>query len=180
MLLALAGAAGSGKDSIAEVLVNEFNYTKLAFAEPLRSLALLNPEYARSLETHGGYENAKRNDPSVREYLIALGEGIRSYEPEYFANALSVRLQRIFHGNVVVTDLRKENEYHALREWGFVFAHVVRASAADEDGLGWIEAEGTRSPENWITLRNDGSLDQLKHGVRQLAYTSHWARRAVA
>lgn len=179
MLLALAGAAGSGKDSIADILVSEFNYAKLSFATPLRSLALLNPEYARSLDMHGGYENAKRNDPKVREYLIALGEGIRSFEPDYFANALAAQLDTISHGNVVITDLRKENEYAVLHDWGFVFAHV-RREGTYEEGLDWIESEGALSPEGWITINNGGSLDQLKHGVRQLANTSHWARRAAA
>lgn len=179
MLLALAGAAGSGKDSIADVLVSEFGYTKLAFAQPLRSLALLNPEYHKSLEIHGGYENAKRNDPAVREYLVALGEGIRAYEPDYFANALASQLNKLSNGNVVVTDLRKQNDYRLLREWGFVFAHVTRPEMY-EDGLEWIQSIDSFENNSWITLRNEGSLEALNFGVRQLANVSQWARGAFA
>lgn len=179
MLLALAGAAGSGKDSIADVLANEFGYTKLAFAEPLRSLALLNPVYANSLEINGGYENAKRTDPDVREYLIALGEGIRQFSPDYFVDALSIQLDSVTNGNVVITDLRKENEYALLREWGFLFGHVTRPGM-DEDGLEWIESIGSYESDRWVTLRNNGSLDQLQDAIRQLTHVSNWARRGHA
>lgn len=38
MILGLSGQAGSGKDFIANILVNEYGFTKIAFADPLKRI----------------------------------------------------------------------------------------------------------------------------------------------
>lgn len=55
MILGLSGYARTGKDSVADVLTNEFGFTRLAFADKLReSLYALNPtitwDYAYGLK----------------------------------------------------------------------------------------------------------------------------------
>ena len=44
MIVALSGYAGSGKDSVADVFVQDYGFTKLAFAQPIKdALWALNP-----------------------------------------------------------------------------------------------------------------------------------------
>lgn len=41
MIIVLAGAMGSGKDTIGDILVKNYNFTKIAFADPLKKMVKL-------------------------------------------------------------------------------------------------------------------------------------------
>lgn len=180
MLIALTGYAGSGKDTIADHLVESHGYVKLAFADPLRELAMLNPQYAEIIDEHGGYEAAKRAHGYIRNYLIQLGEGIRSVDRFFFAKALSSKVLHEVRASggrpkIVVTDLRRDQEVEALEELGFSIAVVHRPGVISEPG----ESLGIELDDEWLRIHNNGDVWHLHEQVDKLVYVAEWARRAV-
>jgi hypothetical protein len=100
-IIGLCGYAGSGKDTVAKIIVETYksNVVITAFADALRNLAAklnvhLPPEengdrvrYLDVLQKYGGYEKAKRAVPGVRKYLVALGYGMRELvDPDIWIN----------------------------------------------------------------------------------------------
>lgn len=100
-LIGLLGKKRSGKDSFASVLVDDFGFQRVAFADPLRDAALaldpfvgptalpgdLVPSYHRLSEVIDalGWEKAKDFAPEVRRILQALGtDAIRTLDDGFW------------------------------------------------------------------------------------------------
>jgi hypothetical protein len=137
------GKARSGKDSAAGFLVRTRAYTRLAFADPLKELALkvdpvipydlpgfggLNHVRLVTLVEHIGWERAKDEYPEVRRLLQNMGQAQREFDEDYWVNALRRKLNNAEAWNmpVVVTDVRYPNEAKMLRSRGFRLIRVVR------------------------------------------------------
>lgn len=100
-LIGMIGKKRSGKDSFASVLVDEFGFARVAFADPLRDAALaldpfvgptslpgdLVPSYHRlsGVIDALGWEAAKDFAPEVRRILQALGtDAIRALDDDFW------------------------------------------------------------------------------------------------
>lgn len=109
--IALLGRSGAGKDTFADFLVEERNFTKLFFAEPL---------YLIANEVFG---MKKKN----RELLQDIGIALRGVDEEFLVNNLKKRVEEAEKEgveNIIITDVRQENEFNALKEMGFVFIYI--------------------------------------------------------
>ena len=108
-LVGLAGYAGSGKDTAAEILMAA-GYQRLGFADPLKELA-----------TRIGWDGQK--DDAGRKLLQDLGLGARDVlGDDVWINALLSKVT----GPTVVTDVRFANEVHAIHSHGGVVVRIVR------------------------------------------------------
>lgn len=183
--IGLLGRAGAGKDTVAEILGREYGYRRVAFADPLKTLALaVDPivhtyadgsglgvvEYRLSeLVDLYGWDEAKRDFPEVRRFLQRLGlEGVRHVIGDntwiYLAEAEIARARRD-RVPVVVTDVRFPNEVEMLKRWGFELVWVVRPGARDGDH----PSENAVGPEDAdLILGNDGPLSTLRDRVASL------------
>ena len=146
--IALIGKARAGKDTAAAHLVHSFAYTRLAFADPLKEMALrVNPiiagvmfgdmevdeiRMAEVVSDHG-WECAKDNYPEVRRLLQQIGQTQREIEEDYWLNILLRKVAGAEKLNmpVVVTDVRYRNEALALRERGFRLVRIIRPQPAE-------------------------------------------------
>lgn len=109
--IALLGRSGAGKDTFADFLVEERNFTKMFFAEPL---------YLIANEVFG---MTKKN----RELLQDIGIALRGVDEEVLVNNLKKRVEEAEKAgieNIIITDVRQENEFNALKEMGFVFIYI--------------------------------------------------------
>lgn len=141
--IAIMGKARSGKDSLAEALVEHYTFTRLAFADPLREAALkLDPIVETTLERDDwleterlsqavaamGWERAKDRYPEVRRILQRMGQGVRDFEEDFWLDILLRKVDGSDKLNmpVVVTDVRYPNEAWALRDRGFLMVRAIR------------------------------------------------------
>ena len=109
--IALLGRSGAGKDTFADFLVEEKNFTKLFFAEPL---------YLVANEVFG---MTRKN----RELLQDIGIALRGVDEEVLVNNLRKRVEEAEKDgveNIIITDVRQENEFNALKDMGFVFIYI--------------------------------------------------------
>lgn len=156
-VIGLIGKKRSGKDTFAQVLVDEFGYRRVAFADPLRAVALAADPYVRieadefgpvgftgavfPQQTHHrlsfvvdavGWERAKAAR-DVRRFLQRLGsEGIRSIAPMFWVDT-ALRTIADTDAPVVVTDVRFPNEANALRALGGTLVRIVRPGTDTAD-----------------------------------------------
>lgn len=190
--IALMGRARSGKDTVAARLVDDFGYARVAFADPLKDMALeLDPFVNAYAEWHDdlgetavidrlseivrdiGWERAKEEYPEVRRILQHIGQGVRKHQPNFWLN-IAVAQMGIYQRAgvpVVVTDCRYLNEAGTLRSFGFRMVRITRPDMASPAPYGDHESEtALRFFPADETITNDGSLEKLQMNAGLLTY----------
>ncbi len=118
MIIGLTGYAQSGKDTVAKMLVDNYGYTRIAFADKIREfLYETAPDYIKLLVDEVGWDRAKQNS-TVRELLQITGVGARKVFGEGFwvHEAMKSMLNDPRPDlNYVVTDVRFLNEADMIR-----------------------------------------------------------------
>ena len=126
MLIGLTGYAQSGKDTVAEYLVEHYGYRRIAFADPLReALYRLDPKVtiadmvgvSLKVAVDGlGWENVKVDSAEVRGMLQRMGTEVgREMFGQNFWVDLAMKGVSKFD-KVVFTDVRFPNEYKSIKE----------------------------------------------------------------
>lgn len=183
--IALLGAARSGKDTVAARLVSEHGYRRLAFADPLKELALkADPLIPTHQDSHGqitvrlsrlvrayGWDEAKTTYPEVRRILQNIGQGARKVDPDIWIGALLPKaLDAVSSGrSIVVTDVRYLNEAEFLTRVGFLLVRVHRPSVSTGEDWRKHDSETELAEyEAHHTIINDGPLSYLYKQVETL------------
>lgn len=169
MIIGLVGYAQSGKDSVAKVLVEQYGYKRIAFADKIRELLLETNPLIRdgfrveSVVSAYGWDQAKVLFPEIRYLLQSLGVGARkSFGPQFWVQeAMKTMLNEPRTDlKYVITDVRFSNE-----------ADIVKAN----NGQLWrIKRPGVRAVNAHISeseldgykvdkiLSNGGTLEELE------------------
>lgn len=163
MIIGLSGYARSGKDTIADYLVENHGFIKLSFATPMRqALYNLDPEITdlsgliygfRQAVNLFGWEDMKLYFPSYRGLMQRMGTEVGR---EMFGEDFWVQqaLKQVMPGtNVVFSDVRYQNEANAVQASGGEVWRVERP------GVG---------PANDHTSEHD--LDNYKFNHRIMNY----------
>lgn len=185
--IALMGRAGSGKDTVGARLAARFAFTRVAFADPLRDLAVaLDPVVGVEATGFGslplrlsdvlrreGWDRAKQRS-EVRRTLQRLGQGVRDQDERHWLRAALAKLDVADRWGlpVVVTDCRYENEARALRQRGALLVRVDRpnrtAPAGDAEREHVSETELDAFPAD-VVLTNGGTVAELHALADRLA-----------
>jgi hypothetical protein len=169
-IIGLCGFGGVGKDTVAQLLVENHHFTKRAFADKLREFALFLDSYLpeaqgkySDLERCGGYEQAKRTHPCVRQYLVTIGEACRkTFSPTHWIDMCLARAT-LCHGDaIVISDVRYPNEVEAIHQAGGVIWRIHRP---DCEAAHPTEAASIAKCKADFELNNDGTIEDLKEKV---------------
>lgn len=174
--IALIGRARSGKDTVAARLVSRFAYTRMAFADPLKTVALgVDPIVAYEPSGYGplptrlsavvqryGWETAKDRFPEVRRTLQRAGQSVREQDPGFWLGLAldKVTVADTWNLPVVITDCRYPNEAEALRVRGFRLVRVMRPGYSDTDATHESETALDDYPAD-ATIANIGTVPYL-------------------
>lgn len=174
-LLALTGPASCGKDTIADILVREHGFKRIAFADALRKMALdIDPvigwddkgsfRYAEAIDKLG-YDTVKRNFPEARRFLQRLGtEGIRgNVSDTFWVDAVANVLNDDPDSKYVITDCRFSNEAKMIRDLEGWVVHVSRPTAGlDGEAAAHASEAGVAFDQTWdYRFENEGTLEEL-------------------
>ena len=132
--IALVGNAGSGKDTVSNIISSQYKDTfSVAFADELKRMcAEMINDIARSYEIPNVWfpiYSHSQNDSKdlLRPLWQWFGTDlIRNKFPNYWINRLAVRINSNgYSKNIVITDCRFENEAEWARENGFFIAKLT-------------------------------------------------------
>jgi hypothetical protein len=151
--------------------VDRYGYTRLAFADPLKEMALSIDPYIHTgyglfvrlarLVSDAGWEYAKDHYPEVRQVLQRSGQTVRAMGADYWIRALLAKASAI-DTPIVVTDVRYPNEHTAMMSAGFDVVRVMRPGAGLDGSAGGHDSE-TALDDFTATagIMNAGTLDEL-------------------
>jgi hypothetical protein len=167
-IIALCGYPGVGKDSVAKALVG---FTRVAFADPMRDALMAIDPWVRDeigfeklsvIVSRQGWDSAKRCYPEIRALLQHMGTeaGRMIHGQDCWVRIAMSRIHQV-RGDAIVTDLRFENEYQALKKCcGLTVVHITRP------GYGPVNSHVSELLDYAAiadtTLVNDGPIDRLR------------------
>lgn len=188
-IIALSGFARAGKDEAAKVLVEEFGFRQVAFADKLREfLYAMNPVVTFNWLPPYEFPDHKVPHSVVRVQDVIDVYSWDNYKGSPYGAEIRYMLQRLGteagrqtlwdtiwidaaltglpeDARVVVSDARFFNEFDAVRERGGYIWRIER------DGVGPqsdhpSEIEATKYDKFSLFLRNNGTLEEYKELVR--------------
>lgn len=175
-LVGICGAAGAGKDTVADRICQHHKFTKYSFAHPIK-------EACKQIfgwdERHLFGELKEVIDPqygvSPRQALQTLGTewGRKLINEDIWTQAAEVKFWNLKEGSIskiisglVIPDVRFENEAQMIRRNGGLLIHVQRDSAPkirdhpSEDGVVFVKGD--------VHIDNSGDLESLFNHVDYL------------
>jgi hypothetical protein len=171
-VIGLSGYARTGKDTVAQALVQKHGFIRVGFAEPLYALMLRLDPYITSAGTRlstvvgqYGWERAKDTFPELRRLMQEHGDGARELlDPDVWVRALTLRLDP--SGKYVIADMRYPNEKAAVERLGGRTVRVHRPGYGPTNDHISETALDDHSFDYHIT--NDGPLAYLRGVVIDL------------
>lgn len=172
MIIGVTGFKRSGKNTIADVLAIDYDFTLLSFAEPVYKMvfafnAYITPHGRRiqSLVEEFGWDIAKETFPEVRRQLQAMGTecGRDLLGETIWVDTWEKSLPEESNRRVVVPDVRFPNEAERIRSLGGVIWRVLRPGTAPD---GHRSESDQLQIEPDAVLRNTGTIDDLHRLVR--------------
>lgn len=162
-ILLLAGTKRSGKDTVADYLVDTFQFKKLSFAAPLKAVCKdIFDLTAGQLDGDNKDSVDSRYNKTPRQIVQYFGTDLMQFElmkfmPEMGRLVWVQKLMRdIGHSNVVISDMRFKHEYDAVyamypEATKMIRVHNEAATAAGKDDLHCSETD-------WQQVIPDGHL----------------------
>lgn len=169
-IIGLTGYAQSGKDTLAKILVEEYGYHRVAFADKIREfLYEINPMvacsptgYLKDLVDLVGWDAAKQ-EPQVRRLLQDLGVGARKlFGDQFWVAQVFLTMPS---DKVVITDVRFANEADAIKKYDSAQVWRVKRSGVSAVNAHVSETEMDGHPVDQI-FSNNGSIEDLQNLVR--------------
>lgn len=181
-LIGLNGFKGVGKDTVGQILIDNHDFKRLAFADSLKQAA------ATLLGINSPVVESMKNDPNVRVVLLRSGElfprvihqqtfrkflqlfgtevGRDLFGKDFWVDQIlpykelsTAYADNWYHGNRVITDARFPNELERIKSLGGFNIRIVRP------GYGGENHASEQEPSDWMLdyiIENDGTIDDLK------------------
>lgn len=172
-VIAISGFRGSGKDTVASIMKHVLDQSGMpadtvAFADPIKKQVQhifdLNPDSVEQYDdfkrTNVSYQLPKHLTHNVtgRHIVREIGMLMRSYDENQFVEYVQNKVRNAPETVHIVTDLRFENELHAMMQIG---AKIVNVTRPNVNGDGHVTEQGIQSNAVDFTVVNDGSFSEL-------------------
>lgn len=173
LLIGLAGAAGVGKDTTAEILWSRYGVHQYALAGPIKS-ALSAMGFTREEFDKDGAKDAiiLELGVSYRRMAQALGtEWGRKLHPQFWLKLAERFERRMTHlAGMCISDIRFENEADWVRSRGGSVVHIIGPSRRPiaADGQGHASEAGIERKMGDLFLHNTADLPFLREQIDTL------------
>jgi len=186
-IIGFSGKIGSGKTTLAQILCNEYPYTKASFADPLKYIV----QYLYDLEHNQLYGNKKeiidtRYGVTPRYLLQYIGTNLfRNWDKNFWVNVFERKYAN--QELLVLDDVRFENEAHIIHQMGGIVIKVVSHRVGnnnidnnnignnntDQNGINHIPAnhESEQGVKNYdYKIYNDQGYEELNKSLQELLH----------
>jgi dephospho-CoA kinase len=138
--IGLTGKARSGKDTVANYLVERHQFQRVAFGDSLkRYLSEIFPDLI--------------NENKPRALLQRFGQSMREFDEDVW---IKHALNKANGSKIVITDVRQPNEYRRLKELGYV---IIRVESSIQSRFERMMALGDVFNENDLSDGTETVLD---------------------
>ena len=176
--IGLSGWARSGKDTVANILVSDYGYTKVSFADPMREALLrLDPKIhfgdmasvplSTALSGTSTWDTVKEFSSDIRPLMQRLGTevGRNMFGEDFWVD---LALDRIPDGSkVVFADVRFPNEAKAVKALNGQIWRITRSGGAPaNDHISEIALDSYGDFDQEIL--NDGSIEHLAEKIKNI------------
>ncbi|SFK75318.1 Dephospho-CoA kinase [Nitrosomonas aestuarii] len=169
-LIGLTGAAGCGKNTVADYLSNHHGYLQMSFAERLKaSLSAMLDIPAYKFEHRTFKETVlPRIGKTPREMLQTLGTeyGRDMVNPDLWVILLHEKIlkqaDRDPNRSIVITDVRFENEASYIRSSGGTIWHIERPNNPHRISSNHESEKPVSRRDGDCMIMNDGTLEDLR------------------
>jgi len=188
MIIGLCGAQGSGKDTVANILISEYGFVKLTFASTLKDVVAILFSWSRDLleglteesrlwrETVDDFWSVKLSIPNFtpRKALQMIGTDLfrihfnNDIWINIVENKIGVMLKNNPNMNIVISDCRFANEFSLIKQ--FSDSHIIMI-LREKNSTNKIAHS---SETEWVNynfdaiLQNDNSIEDLKSNLKSL------------
>lgn len=183
--IGITGRAQSGKDSVADALQQELDYSiRYAMADPIKA-AMFGMLGLETLTERTNIMQSKEVDipwlgQSPRALMQSIGVQLREdLDPNIWIKFLSkfcadfVELEEVFEDNnsghplyVIIPDIRFNNEAEHIKTEGGIILHVVKPDVSAVRSH--VSEAGISNKYVDYVIDNDGTLQDLNEKVKQL------------
>ena len=155
MKIAISGKMYSGKTTLAEYLTRVYGMDRVSFA-----LALKERMVEAGISRDAVF---KDKPPIVRELLQIYGQAVRAQDENFWVDTALDTIEAGGMEDVVIDDLRFQNEASRLKEDGFYLVRVERTTAGVHAGSHDISELDLDEWDDWdLTITaDDGDLMSL-------------------
>jgi len=162
MIVGLTGYKGSGKDTVADHLV-EYGFVRWSFADKLREVCsdVFNIPMNYFTDRDLKEKKIEKFNMSPREILIHIGtNGFRHVSDSVWCDYVIDGIKEEPEKSHVITDIRFPNEYHAVKNIG---GHVFRTERDGCELGNDIPTSGLYNCgcDDIITIDNNFTIDDL-------------------
>ncbi len=168
MIIGLTGYAQSGKDTVAKILVENYGYTRIAFADKIRDFLYETnpmfdaiagePMFVKNKVDRDGWEEAKKS-PHIRRLLQNSGVAARKLFGEDFWVKQALKDIK-FGENYVLADVRFENEADEIKFTGGQIWRIKRLGIEPVNShLSETQMDGYPVDQIFI---NNGTVEDLE------------------
>lgn len=161
MIIGLCGLAGSGKSEVAKVLLEQGNFERIAFADPMKSM--LSAVGFTHAQLYGDQKEVEVADlgKTPRQMMQTLGSdwGRNLVHPEIWVN-LWLRQVMGTKNHVVVDDVRFPNEIETIHGLG---GEVWRINRPGIPEMGHESERHVTSLAVDVNIFNEHGLQELRH-----------------
>jgi hypothetical protein len=174
LIILIAGWVHAGKDSVAKILVESYEFQKIAFADPIKQ------QVARDLDIplEWCYDQDQKaallpnnSERTLREELIRVAEAARATDKEVWARSVGEKIQKAIQRGkrkFIISDWRHIEELWALQKCipnaCIVPTRVERPSQLISPVPDWTEYSLLGFPF-WKVFRNSGTIARLLEQV---------------
>ncbi len=180
MIVGFAGKKQSGKSTAARHLLLSHDFITYSFAEPLKEmgevlLAALGLTLDEIYEVYEGKEQVIHPiGVTWRQLLQTLGTewGRTHIHPDLWVMCAREFFEQNRHCDIVIDDVRFENEAALIREMGGVIIHVFRNTDLVDDHS---SERGIKPVAPDFVCTNEGSIDSFQSDLDNLVWSSRFA-----
>jgi hypothetical protein len=172
VIIGLTGVAGSGKTTIANILVRKHGFTRRPFAYPLKSMiaslgfsrdVLDGPAPGKEvpLDVFGG--------KTLRHAMQTLGTewGRAQFGDDFWIN-MWAQTGKDVPGDIVVDDVRFPNEAKAIQDRGGLVWKLIRAGAGGKTGANHASEAVHQIDEDVTFFNHDTDFDDLERRIEAM------------
>jgi hypothetical protein len=177
MLVGLLGQKRSGKDTSADYIVEKYNFTKLAYADPLKEISKI-LFFFDDEQLHGNDKEVvdkfwKTKPRDLYQYMGTdiMRRDINKIMPhigeDFWVIHMEKRLDESETGNKIISDLRYQNEIDQIHKLGGIVIKIIRPNIQSND-----THESEKNIDNLTgfdyVIINDGSKEDLYKKINEL------------